>query len=53
MDVKGVLSLPDSTLLQWKEEDTGGNQEALRLGASLQSAAEMHMELQNTYKHEK
>ena len=50
MDVKGELSLPDPLLLQWKEEDASGNSEALKLGASLQSAEDLHMDLQNTYK---
>ena len=53
MDVKGELSLPDPTLMKWREEETSGNPEALRLGASLESAQDLYIDLQNTYKHEK
>ena len=53
VDVKGELSLPDPTLMKWREEEKSGNPEALRLGASLESAQDLYMDLQNTYKHEK
>ena len=42
--------MPDSTLLQWNEEDKGVHPEAAKLGANLLSARHLYTNLQNTYK---
>ena len=50
MDAKGVLSLPDSTLLKLNVEDASNSSEAFNLGGCLQEAQHLYTELQNIYK---
>ena len=50
LDIRGELFLPDSTLLQWKEEDKNVHAKASVIGADLISARYLYTKLQNTYK---
>ena len=46
------LSLPDTKLLKWSEEDKASDPEAATLGAGLDKAANLHKQLQEQYKKE-
>ena len=43
------LSLPDTKLLKWSEEDRGTDPEAATLGAGLEKAVELYKDLQEQY----
>ena len=43
------LSLPDTKLLKWSEEDKAIDPEAAKLGAGLERAAELYKDLQEHY----
>jgi len=43
------LSLPDTSLLRWNEEDKAVHPEASTLGAELETAVELYKEMQRTY----
>ena len=50
-DLKDALFLFDSNLLVWDdEEEENCHSEAMKLGASLQAAEGLYLDLQNTYK---
>ena len=49
MDLSKKLSLPDSKLLLWSEEDRSVHPEADRLGGDLQCAQELYKDLQTKY----
>ena len=44
------LSLPDTKLLKWSEEDKSVHPEAAKLGADLASASDLYADLQAKYK---
>ena len=44
------LSLPDSKVLKWSEEDKAVHPEAAKLGADLLSAQDLYNDLQIKYK---
>ena len=44
------LSLPDTKLLQWSEEDKAADPEAAMLGAKLDKATNLYKSLQEQYK---
>lgn len=50
MDLCGQLSLPDSKLLQWLNNDKSGHPEACKVGADLKSAEKLYKDMQSTYK---
>jgi hypothetical protein len=43
------LSLPDTKLLKWSEEDKATDPEAATLGAGLDKAMNLHEDLQQKY----
>jgi hypothetical protein len=43
------LSLPDTKLLKWSEEDKATDPEATTLGAGLDKAMNLHEDLQHKY----
>ena len=43
------LSLPDTKLLKWSEEDKATDPEAATLGAGLDKAVDLYMDLQKQY----
>jgi hypothetical protein len=43
------LSLPDTKLLKWSEEDKATDPEAATLGAGLDKAMNLHEDLQHKY----
>ena len=43
------LSLPDTRLLRWNEEDKAVHPKASTLGAELETAVELYRELQRTH----
>ena len=43
------LSLPDTKLLKWSEEDKATDPEAATLGAGLDKAVDLYKDLQKTY----
>jgi hypothetical protein len=49
LELTTQLSSPDSELLKWSEEDESVNPEAAQLGADLQCAINLHMDLQHRY----
>ena len=49
MSVLQQLSLPDTKLLKWSEEDKATDPEAATLGAGLDKAANLYMDLQKQY----
>jgi hypothetical protein len=44
------LSLPDTKLLKWSEEDKATDPEAAMLGAGLDKATNLYIDLQKQYK---
>ena len=48
-DISRQLSLPDSKLLKWSEEDKAVHPEVAKLGADLLSAQELYKDLQASY----
>ena len=49
-DVSDNLSLPDTELLKWSEEDKSTHPGADKLGADLLLAQDLYRDLQDTYK---
>ena len=49
MSVVQQLSLPDTKLLKWSEEDKATNPEAATLGAGLDKAMDLHLDIQRQY----
>ena len=49
-DITQQLSLPDTRLLKWSEEDKSVHPEAAKLGADLLCAQYLYKDLQNSYK---
>ena len=49
MSVVQQLSLPDTKLLKWSEEDKATDPEAATLGAGLDKAVDLYKDLQKTY----
>ena len=49
-DISNELSLPDSQLLKWSEEDKTTHAGADKLGAHLDSAQNLYTDLQFIYK---
>ena len=50
LEVARQLSLPDSKLLKWSEEDKCVHPEAAKLGADLQCAEGLYQDLQTRYR---
>ena len=48
-DISRKLSLPDTKLLQWSEEDRSVHPEATKLGADLLCGQELYKDLQTRY----
>jgi hypothetical protein len=49
-DLTRQLSLPDTKLLKWSEEDKSVHPDAAQLGADLKCGEELYMDLQMQYK---
>ena len=49
-DISTNLSLPDTELLKWSEEDKSTHPGADKLGADLLLAQDLYRDLQDTYK---
>ena len=49
MNIVHQLSLPDTKLLKWSEEDRCVHPEALKLGADLLYGEELYKDLQEAY----
>ena len=50
LDIVRQLSLPDTKLLKWTEEDKSVHPEAAQLGADLLCGEGLYQNLQNRYK---
>ena len=48
-DIMQRLSLPDTKLLKWSEEDRGTDPEAATLGAELDAGLSLYKDIQETY----
>ena len=51
MSVVQQLSLPDTKLLKWSEEDKATDTEAAILGAGLEKRVDLYKDLQELYIH--
>ena len=51
MSVVQQLSLPDTKLLKWNEEDKATDTEAAILGAGLEKGVDLYKDLQELYIH--
>ena len=49
IDITRQLSLPDTKLLKWSEEDKSVHPEAAKLGADLLCSQELYKDLQTCY----